>query len=74
MRREYNLKNKINFVVIGVLSILIIIIFSLFIIKFVSIKTAEYSINKTTVLTTVNYNKFTIYKNVLMKLKFHGNN
>lgn len=73
MRREYNLKNKINFVVIGVLSILIIIIFSLFIIKFVSIKKVEYSLNKGTVLFDVDYNKLNIDKSVIMKLKWNGN-
>jgi len=71
MRREYNLKNKINFVVIGVLSILIIIIFSLFIIKFVSIKKVEYSLNKGTVLFDVDYNKLNIDKSVIMKLKWN---
>ena len=65
MRREYNLKNKINFVVIGVLSILIIIIFSLFIIKFVSIKKVEYSLNKGTVLFDADYNKLNIDKSVI---------
>ena len=73
MRREYNLKNKINFVVIGVLSILIIIIFSLFIIKFVSIKKVEYSLNKGTVLFDADYNKLNIDKSVIMKLKWNGN-
>ena len=73
MRREYNLKNKINFVVIGVLSILIIIIFSLFIIKFVSIKKIEYSLNKGTVLFDADYNKLNIDKSVIMKLKWNGN-
>ena len=73
MRREYNLKNKINFVVIGVLSILIIIIFSLFIIKFVSIKKVEYSLNRGTVLFDVDYNKLNIDKSVIMKLKWNGN-
>ena len=73
MRRDYNLKNKINFVVIGVLSILIIIIFSLFIIKFVSIKKVEYSLNKGTVLFDVDYNKLNIDKSVIMKLKWNGN-
>lgn len=73
MRREYNLKNKINFVVIGVLSILIIIIFSLFIIKFVSIKRVEYSLNKGTVLFDADYNKLNIDKSVIMKLKWNGN-
>lgn len=73
MRREYNLKNKINFIVIGVLSILIIIIFSLFIIKFVSIKKVEYSLNKGTILFDVDYNKLNIDKNVIMKLKWNGN-
>ena len=73
MRREYNLKNKINFVVIGVLSILIIIIFSLFIIKFVSIKKVEYSLNKGTVVFDADYNKLNIDKSVIMKLKWNGN-
>ena len=73
MRREYNLKNKINFVVIGVLSILIIIIFSLFIIKFVSIKKVEYSLNKGTVLFDADYNKLNIDKSIIMKLKWNGN-
>lgn len=73
MRREYNLKNKINFVVIGVLSILIIIIFSLFIIKFVSIKKVEYSLNKGTILFDADYNKLNIDKSVIMKLKWNGN-
>ena len=73
MRREYNLKNKINFVAIGVLSILIIIIFSLFIIKFVSIKRVEYSLNKGTVLFDADYNKLNIDKSVIMKLKWNGN-
>ena len=67
------MKNKINFVVIGVLSILIIIIFSLFIIKFVSIKRVEYSLNKGTVLFDADYNKLNIDKSVIMKLKWNGN-
>lgn len=73
MRREYNLKNKINFIVIGVLSVLIIIIFSLFIVKFISIKKIEYSLDKGITIFDVDKNRVSIDKNTIMKLKWNGN-
>lgn len=73
MRREYNLKNKINFIVIGVLSVLIIIIFSLFIVKFISIKKIEYSLDKGIIIFDVDKNRVSIDKNTIMKLKWNGN-
>ena len=73
MRREYNLKNKINFVIIGVLSILIIIIFSLFIIKFVNTKKVEYLLSKGSIVFDVDKNKINIDNGVTMRLKWNGN-
>lgn len=73
MRREYNLKNKINFIVIGVLSVLIIIIFSLFIVKFISIKKIEYSLDKGIIIFDVDKNRVSIDKNTIMRLKWNGN-
>lgn len=73
MRREYNLKNKINFVIIGVLSILIIIIFSLFIIKFVNTKNVEYLLSKGSIVFDVDKNKINIDNGVTMRLKWNGN-
>lgn len=73
MRREYNLKNKINFIVIGVLSVLIIIIFSLFIVKFISIKKIEYSLDKGIIIFDVDKNRVSIDKNTTMRLKWNGN-
>jgi hypothetical protein len=72
MRRKYDLRNKRNFVIILILSILIICIFSLFIYKYIRASRIEYAINTGSVLQDTNKNYIEIEEDAKLKVRWNG--
>ncbi len=71
MKRKYDLRNKRNFIIILGLSVLIIVIFSLFIYKYVHTSKIEYSVDVGSVVQDVNKNYLTIDEPATLKVRWN---
>ena len=72
-RRKYDGKNKRSFIIIVILSVLVVVIFSLFIYKYVKTAKIEYKIEAGTVLQDVDKNYLTIDSDAKLKIRWSGN-
>jgi len=72
-RRKYDIKNKRNFVVIVVLSIIIVGIFSLFIYNYSKVSKILYNIEAGSILQDVDKNYLTIDDDAILKMRWNGN-
>lgn len=73
MRRKYDMKNKRNFIIILIISIVTIVVFSLFLTRYLKLSKIEYSIDSASVLMDANKNYFSIDKDAIVKMKWNGN-
>ena len=71
MKRKYDLRNKRNFVIILILSILIIVIFSLFIYKYVHTSKLAYKVDIGSVIQDVNKNYLTIDREAELRVRWN---
>ena len=71
-RRKYNGKNKLSFIIILVVSIVIIGIFSLFIFKYSKISKIKYEIESGSVIQDVDKNHITLDNSAALKIKWGG--
>ena len=72
MRRKYDIRNKRNFVIILILSIVIIGIFSLFIYKYKHVERIEYVVKTGNVVQDNNKNFINIEEDALLKVRWNG--
>ena len=72
-RRKYDGKNKRSFIIIVILSVLVVVIFSLFIYKYVKTAKIEYKIDAGTILQDVDKNYLTIDSDAKLKIRWSGN-
>ncbi|MBQ2873037.1 MAG: hypothetical protein IJE89_03450 [Bacilli bacterium] len=72
MRRKYDIRNKKNFIIILVLSIIIVTIFSLFIYKYSKASKIEYIIESGSVLQDVDKNYLSIDDDAILKIRWNG--
>lgn len=73
MRRKYDIRNKKNFVIILILSIIIIGIFSLFIYKYKHTEKIEYNVKTGSVVQDSSKNFVNIEEDALLKVRWNGN-
>ena len=73
MKRKYDLRNKRNFVIIFILSIIVIVIFSLFIYKYKKASVIEYKIDTDSVVQDDNKNYIDVSDDSLLKIRWNGN-
>lgn len=73
MRRKYDIRNKRNFIIILILSIVIIGIFSLFIYKYKKTSKIEYKVNGGVVLQDNNKNFVNVIEDAVLKMHWNGN-
>ena len=71
MKRKYDLRNKRNFIIILILSILIIAIFSLFIYKYVHTSKIAYKVDVGSVIQDVDKNYLTIDEEAVLKVRWN---
>jgi len=72
-RRKYDGKNKISFIVIVVLAVIIVGVFSLFIYKYSKASKIQYKIESGSVLQDVEKNYLTIDDDAVLKIRWNGN-
>ena len=72
MRRKYDIRNKRNFIIILVISIIIIGIFSLFIYKYKQAGKIEYNIKTGSIIQDNNKNFFDIEEDAKLKVRWNG--
>ena len=72
-RRKYDGKNKRSFIIILILSVLVVVIFSLFIYNYTKIAKIEYKIESGSVLQDVDKNYMTIDDDAVLKIRWNGN-
>ena len=73
MRRKYDIRNKRNFIIILILSIVIIGIFSLFIYKYKHTSKVEYIVNTGSILQDNNKNYVNIEADAVLRMRWNGN-
>ena len=73
MKRKYDLRNKRNLIIIGILAIVLIIIFSLFIYKYLHTKTLKYDISGDSILQDVNKNYLVISDDAVLRVRWNDN-
>ena len=73
MKRKYDLRNKRNFVIILILSIIVIAIFSLFIYKYKKASVIEYKIDTDSVIQDDNKNYIEVTEDSILKIRWNGN-
>lgn len=72
-RRKYDVKNKRNIIIIGVVAVVIVCIFSLFIYKYSKASKIEYKIEAGSVLQDVLKNYITLDDDAVLKIRWNGN-
>lgn len=73
MRRKYDIKNKRNFIIIFIIAIITIVVFSLFLTRYLKMSRIEYSIESSSVLMDANKNYFSVDNDCKLKIKWNGN-
>lgn len=73
MRRKYDIRNKRNFIIILILSIIIIGIFSLFIYKYKHAGKIEYVVKTGSVVQDSSKNFVNVEEDALLKVRWNGN-
>lgn len=73
MRRKYDIRNKRNFVIILILSIIIIGIFSLFIYKYKHAEKIEYAVKTGSVVQDSSKNFINVEEDAILKVRWNGN-
>lgn len=71
--RKYDLRNKRSFLIVGIIAIILIIIFSFFIYKFIKIGNVEYKLDSGTVIMDNNNDSMVLKENATLKMKWTGN-
>lgn len=67
------MKNKRNFIIILIISIITIVVFSLFLTRYLRLSRLEYSIASSSVVMDANKNYFSIDADAKLKIKWNGN-
>lgn len=73
MKRKYDLRNKRNILILGLLSIVLIIVFSLFIYKYLHTKVLKYEISGDSILQDVNKNYLVLNDDALLRVRWNDN-
>lgn len=71
--RKYDLRNKRSFLIVGIIAIILIVIFSFFIYKFIKIGNVEYKLDSGTVIMDNNNDSMVLKENATLKMKWTGN-
>ena len=71
--RKYDLRNKRRFLIVGIIAIILIVIFSFFIYKFIKIGNVEYKLDSGTVIMDNNNDSMVLKENATLKMKWTGN-
>lgn len=71
--RKYDLRNKRSFLIVGIIAIILIVIFSFFIYKFIKIGNVEYKLDSGTVIMDNNNDSMILKENATLKMKWTGN-
>ena len=71
MRRKYDIRNKRSFLIISILSIAVIVVFSLFIYKYLHTSKIEYIIEAGSVVQDVNKNYISIEEDAILKKRWN---
>lgn len=71
--RKYDLRNKRSFLIVGIIAIILIVIFSFFIYKFIKIGKVEYKLDSGTVIMDNNNDSMVLKENATLKMKWTGN-
>lgn len=71
--RKYDLRNKRSFLIVGIIAIILIVIFSFFIYKFIKIGNVEYKLDSGTVIIDNNNDSMVLKENATLKMKWTGN-
>ena len=61
--RKYDLRNKRSFLIVGIIAIILIVIFSFFIYKFIKIGNVEYKLDSGTVIMDNNNDSMVLKEN-----------
>ena len=70
--RKYDLRNKRSFLIVGIIAIILIVIFSFFIYKFIKIGNVEYKLDSGTVIMDNNNDSMVLKENATLKMKWTG--
>lgn len=73
MRRKYDMRNKRNFIIILVIAIITIVVFSLFLTRYLKLSHIEYSVASSSVVMDSSKNYFTVDTDTKVKMKWNGN-
>lgn len=73
MKRKYDLRNKRNFIIVALISVLIIGIFSFFIYKFIKLEKVEYKVEAGSVLFDQNKELIALENDAILKTKWNNN-
>ena len=71
--RKYDLRNRRSFLIVGIIAIILIVIFSFFIYKFIKIGNVEYKLDSGTVIMDNNNDSMVLKENATLKMKWTGN-
>lgn len=71
--RKYDLRNKRSFLIVGIIAIILIVIFSFFIYKFIKIGNVEYKLDSGIVIMDNNNDSMVLKENATLKMKWTGN-
>lgn len=71
--RKYDLRNKRSFLIVGIIAIILIVIFSFFIYKFIKIGNVGYKLDSGTVIMDNNNDSMVLKENATLKMKWTGN-
>lgn len=71
--RKYDLRNKRSFLIVGIIAIILIVIFSFFIYKFIKIGKVEYKLDSGTVIMDNNNDSMVLKNDATLKMKWTGN-
>ena len=73
MRRKYDIRNKRNFIIIAILAIMVIIVFSLFIYRYMHSSKIEYAVEVGSILQDENKNFINVEEDATLKMRWNDN-